>query len=209
MAELTATERATLAQCECEIDAGRRAWVATGRALRTVRDAKLYREAFGTFDEYVARRWTMPRSTAYQYMDGSAALENVRDRGHFEQVPETHVRPLTKLDPEQQREAWTMSCAAAPKDDAGAPRLTAKIVAHAVEKVAPPDQKNVVQLRRCKEVTLPVADPERAVRILLKSCEQRDLVKLYSELGFTLHRIGAITKWAEAMRAMLARKDVA
>jgi hypothetical protein len=209
MAELTATERATLAQCEREIDAGRRAWVATGRALRTVRDAKLYREGFGTFDEYIAQRWKMHPRTAYRLMDGEAVFNNLAPGPDFEHVPEKQLRPLTKLDPEQQREAWTMACAAAPKDDAGAPRLTAKIVAHAVEKVAPPDQKNVVQLRRCKEVTLPVADPERAVRILLKSCEQRDLVKLYSELGFTLHRIGAITKWAEAMRAMLARKDVA
>lgn len=37
-------------------------------------------------------------------MADSAVLENVRDRGHFEQVPETHVRPLTKLDPEQPRQ---------------------------------------------------------------------------------------------------------
>ena len=102
-----------------------------------------------------------------------------------------------------------MACDAAPKDDAGAPRLTAKIVARAVEKVAPPDRRNVVQLPRSKEVTIPVANAERAVQILLKSCEQRDLVELLSELGFTLHRIGATKRWPEAMREMLARQDVA
>lgn len=209
MAELTAAERATLAQCRSALATEQRAWVEAGRALRTIRAGKLYREAHGTFDEFVARETGFARARAYQMMDGSAVLENVYPGGHFERVPEKHVRPLTRLEPEQQREAWKMACDAAPKDDAGAPRLTAKIVAHAVEKVAPPDAKNVVQLRRGKEVTIPVADPERAVQILLKSCEQRDLVKLYSELGFTLHRIGAITKWADAMRAMLARTDAA
>jgi len=198
-----------LAQCEAALDAGRRAWVETGRALRTIRDAKLYRVAAGTFDEYVALRWKMAPRSAYHFMDGSSILDNLNHGTDFEQPPERQVRPLTKLDPEQQREAWEKACAAAPKDDAGAPRLTAKIVAHAVEQVAPAAKHNVVQMRKCKDVTIPAADPERAVRILLKSCEQRDLVKLYSELGFTLHRIGAITKWAEAMRAMLARKDVA
>lgn len=56
---------------------------------------------------------------------------------------------------------------------------------------------------KVRMVSIPVERPERAVRILMRSCEQRDLVKLCSELGFTLHRIGAINNWANAMREML------
>lgn len=208
-AELTPAERDTLAQCRSALATEQRAWVEAGRALRTIRDGKLYRDAHATFDDFLASGAKLERSRAYRMINGSTVLENVAPGRHFERVPEKHVRPLTKLDSDQQRKAWAMACEAAPKDDAGAPRLTAKIVAHAVDKVAPPNRKNVIQLPRVKEVAIPVANAERAVRILLKTCEQRDLVKLYSELGFTLHRIGAITQWTEVMREMLARKGVA
>jgi len=58
--------------------------------------------------------------------------------------------------------------------------------------------------RSNKNVTLPMADPERAVRVMLKESDQRAVVKFYSELGYTLHNMGAITKWPEAMRVVLA-----
>lgn len=62
--------------------------------------------------------------------------------------------------------------------------------------------------KRAKSVSIPITNPERAVRVLLKSCEQSDLVRLYSELGYTLHRTGAITKWLDVMREWLERKGV-
>jgi hypothetical protein len=66
----------------------------------------------------------------------------------------------------------------------------------------------ILKRRRSKEVKIPVSDPERAVRILLQSCEQRDLIKLFSELGFTLHRIGAVTCHIEVIRTWLSRKGI-
>jgi hypothetical protein len=144
-------------------------------------------------------------------MDGSAVLENLSHGRDYEQrLSERTIRPLTRLDADAQLEAFSLACSMAPRDAAGTPLLTGKIVAAAADKVSPREKPaNVVALRRDKEATIPTADPERAVRILLKACEQRDLVKLYSELGYTLHRIGAINKWAEAMREMLNKRGVA
>lgn len=211
MAALTAEELAELAQCEAAIVGGQRAWIECGRALRSIRDRKLYRESSDTFDAYVFSRWRMVRRRAYQMMDASAVVENVNNCSHFEPaLTEGAIRPLTRLDASAQREAFLLACNMAPKDAAGTPLLTGKIIATAADKVSPSEKPaNVVKLRRDKEATIPTADPERAVRILMKTCEQRDLVKLYSELGYTLHRIGAITKWAEVMREMLNTRGVA
>ena len=77
----------------------------TCQALRTVRDGKLYREAFGTFDQFVLQQCKMHPSTAYRLMDGEAAIQNVAPGPHFEVIPEKQLRALTKLDPDQQRSA--------------------------------------------------------------------------------------------------------
>lgn len=49
----------------------------------------------------------MARSTAYQYIDGAVAAENVRHGGQIIPSIERQARPLTRLKaPEKQREAW-------------------------------------------------------------------------------------------------------
>ena len=66
-------------------------------------EAKLYRASHGTFEEYCRERWGMARSTAYQLVDASKVVENVRHGG---QIPppesERQARPLAKLPAEEQ-----------------------------------------------------------------------------------------------------------
>jgi hypothetical protein len=118
------------------LQAGRRDWIETGRALRTIRDAKLYRAEFRRFDEFIAQCARLAHSSAYRFMDGSVVLDNLYQGTDLEHVPERHVRPLTKFAPELQRAAWQIACDAAPKDEAGTPKLTAGIVARAAAQVA-------------------------------------------------------------------------
>jgi vacuolar-type H+-ATPase subunit E/Vma4 len=46
---------------------------------------------------------------------------------------ERQARPLARLTPEAQREVWQDVVSNAPKDEEGKPRITAKLVAQAVE----------------------------------------------------------------------------
>lgn len=63
---LSEHERAQLDLCESSIDKLRIAFWAAGRALQAVRDGRLYRANYGTFDEYVEQRWDMQRSYAHK-----------------------------------------------------------------------------------------------------------------------------------------------
>lgn len=47
----------SLAECEETIARGVRGYVEAGEALRTIRDARLYRETHGTFEDYCRERW--------------------------------------------------------------------------------------------------------------------------------------------------------
>ncbi|WP_280256227.1 hypothetical protein [Nocardia wallacei] len=59
-------EQAQLSACESSIGTLRLAFWAAGRALQIVRDGRLYRSEYGTFDDYVEQRWDMQRSYAHK-----------------------------------------------------------------------------------------------------------------------------------------------
>jgi hypothetical protein len=59
-------EREQLSACESSIGTLRLAFWAAGRALQIVRDGRLYRAEYPSFDEYVEQRWEMQRSYAHK-----------------------------------------------------------------------------------------------------------------------------------------------
>ncbi|MBF6334143.1 hypothetical protein [Nocardia transvalensis] len=63
---LSEREQAQLSACESSIGTLRLAFWAAGRALQIVRDGRLYRDAYATFDDYVEQRWDMQRSYAHK-----------------------------------------------------------------------------------------------------------------------------------------------
>jgi len=86
-----------------------------GAALAEIRDAKLYREGYATFEEYCRDRWGMAKRTAYQFIGAAEVIENVRHGAQTLPENERQVRPLTKLEPEQQPEVWAEVVETAPK----------------------------------------------------------------------------------------------
>ncbi len=98
-----------------------------GEALAQVRDGKLYREKFATFEDYCCYRWQISRPRAYQLIQAAAVHENLSTNVDTQPTSEFQVRPLTTLAPEKQVEAWQEAIANAP---AGKP--TAKDVKAAV-----------------------------------------------------------------------------
>src|SRR5688572_17364705 len=68
---LSIQERHSLAAHEAAIEPahGRTAYVEIGRALKEIRDDRLYRETFKTFERYVKARFGMSRASAYRFID--------------------------------------------------------------------------------------------------------------------------------------------
>ena len=48
-----------------------------GNALKEIRDSKLYREDYKTFEKYVSDKWKMQKSQAYRLIDSSVINQNL------------------------------------------------------------------------------------------------------------------------------------
>jgi hypothetical protein len=68
---LDVVERRSLENLEKVIERGVESFLATGSALKEIRDQRLYREGHKTFEAYVKARWEFDRSRAYQLIEAS------------------------------------------------------------------------------------------------------------------------------------------
>jgi len=91
---------------------------AVGRALMDIRDKELYLLKNGgeyqTFEAYCKGVWDFSRSRAYQLMESVDVRDNLLTQDTLEPLNEKQIRPLAKLEPDQQREAWQKAVETAP-----------------------------------------------------------------------------------------------
>jgi len=126
--ELTVIERNNLVELEETIQKNLTAFYEVGFALMQIRDNKLYREIYGTFEEYCKSKWGLARNRAYQLIDGYKVQENVQN---FGQIKESHTVPLSKIkDPAEQREVYQRAVETAPDG-----KVTAKHVEETIQEV--------------------------------------------------------------------------
>jgi protein gp37 len=137
--ELSITEQARLIELERIIDRGQAAFVEVGNALLEIRKDRLYRIEFDTFEDYCRERWEMARRTAYQLMSGAEVFENVRNCAQSNPTHESQMRPLTQLEPEEQRSVWQRAQGTAPDG-----KITAAHVKAVIEHVPKPATFNQV-----------------------------------------------------------------
>lgn len=93
MSELTTTEMARLHELEGTISRGLATFHDVGRALAEVRDSRLYRDGYGTFEEYCDQRWQLSDRRARQLMEAAeigtmVPVENERQARELARVPE-------------------------------------------------------------------------------------------------------------------------
>jgi len=105
MKELIKEERELLQKHETTIKKGLNTFVEVGQALLEIRDKKLYRIEYKTFEEYCKQKWRISRPRSYQLIEASLAIENVYP-GIQMPKNEKEVRPLTSLEPEVQNAVW-------------------------------------------------------------------------------------------------------
>jgi hypothetical protein len=103
---LSADEAQILAHYEEVIARGIKTFVEVGRALMTIRDRKLYRANYATFEAYCRERWDLSRPYAYQLIDAAVVVENLSGITDIVPVNEAQAQPLTRLPPEEQMEVW-------------------------------------------------------------------------------------------------------
>ncbi|MCP4626598.1 MAG: DNA methylase [bacterium] len=96
-----------LTELESMIEANLQNFYDIGAALKEIRDARLYlQDGFNRFNDYIRTRWEIGKSQAYRLIEASSVIDNLSPIGDRLPEREAQVRPLTKLDPIDQRKVW-------------------------------------------------------------------------------------------------------
>lgn len=111
------------------------AFYEVGRALMEIRDQGYYKDVLGydTFEAYCKERWEFSRIRAFQLIQSVEVRENLLTRVNIEPSSEKQIRPLARLEPEQQREAWQKAVETAPEG-----KVTAAHVSKVVKEMETP-----------------------------------------------------------------------
>lgn len=104
--EILSTQE-TVRLCELEriIQKGKDTFVEVGTALSEIRDSKIYRATFKTFEEYCEKRWAFNRDYASKMIMAAEVVGNLSTMVD-KPANERQARPLAKLPAEKQPEAW-------------------------------------------------------------------------------------------------------
>lgn len=131
MENAIAKNTAELEQLEGVIQRNIGAFYEVGRALMEIRDKGLYRDVLGydTFESYCKDRWDLSRPRAYQLIDAATIERNLSTIVDKPQT-ESQTRPLSRLNPEQQRTAWQKAVETAPEG-----KVTAAHVSKVVKEI--------------------------------------------------------------------------
>jgi len=96
---LTVVERSALVHAEATIERGLTSFMEVGEALSRVRDERLYREGFGTFEVYCRDRWGITDRRARQMIDAATVVDTL-PTGTTVPVNEGQARELVGLAPD-------------------------------------------------------------------------------------------------------------
>jgi phage N-6-adenine-methyltransferase len=130
IADIVTTE---LLECERVIEHGLNTFVEVGAALLKIRDNRLYKDNYPTFEDYCRERWGMDKRYANYQIAAAQVIGNLGTIVPTLPANEAQVRPLTNLPPEQQVQVWQQVV-----DTAPAGKITAAFVQETVEKVTMP-----------------------------------------------------------------------
>lgn len=129
-----------------------KAFWAVGKALMEIRDEKLYRIEFDTFEDYCQGVLDISARSGYHQIAAAEVMENLRTMVHKKDLPanERQVRSLSIIeDPEEQRQAWRQVVERSKSD--GVP-ITGNLVQSVVRKIQPPihpPRPSLEEINRC------------------------------------------------------------
>jgi hypothetical protein len=105
---LNIDESHELERCEVVIKQGLQTFIEVGQALMTIKEKRLYRISFKTFEDYCTHKWGMVQQSATRLIRAYETVTNLQSEPMGSLLPESErqVRPLTSLEPEIQKEVW-------------------------------------------------------------------------------------------------------
>jgi len=136
--ELSEDELKERHQLELKVE---RAFVEAGRALKLLRDKRLYRDRYKPFEEYCRRRFNFTRASAYYLIAAADVFNNLLEcqpKVDIFPTKEKQCRHLAKLEPEEQRQVWQEAV-----DQAGGNIPSERIVKGIVDRLK---EKPLIQL---------------------------------------------------------------
>lgn len=188
---LSEAEQRQLSKFETVIKSELQSFVKVGNALLAIRDGKLYRGTHKTFKDYCRERWDISRSYAHRTIDAAEVVGNLSPIGNILPANESQARPLTRLKPEQQIEAWQQAV-----DDAGGEQPTATQVQKAADEIAPEMPRELKRLRagvakaepepkpkgKTTSASMPTSEPPAPNQNITVAIPQPLLAALHSDL---------------------------
>jgi protein gp37 len=145
-------DAAELAECERVIEITERdAFLKRGLALGKIRDSKLYRDRYQTFEGYCDERWELKHSRVHQLIEAAKLAQNFHNCGSLMPVRESHIRPLLvdKLTDDDRLALWREVLDAAK----GQPRnVKAADVENAVQRFTTGQKKEYITLDEWNEL---------------------------------------------------------
>lgn len=153
--ELTFKEQRLRLHLERKVEG---AFYEAAKALMELRDKRLYRSSHKTFEAYCRDRFRFTRMAACQKIAAVIVVENLSTNG-LQILPtnERQVRPLIKLEPEQQRYVWQLAV-----EEAGGKMPSGRIVQDIVQRIM--QQTNVPNPYRVGEICQIVAKDNPELR---------------------------------------------
>jgi hypothetical protein len=129
---LTPIEKTNLVELEATIEKNLKSFYEVGFALMQIRDNKLYRESFTTFEAYCKEKWNMTHRYANQLIASSEVVHNLDEMGTMvpKDIPERQLRPLTRLEPTEQWEVYEHAVETAPEG-----KVTARHIEETIKEV--------------------------------------------------------------------------
>lgn len=106
MNALAHTERDRLADCEQVIERGLQTFREVGTALAAIRDERLYREAYGTFEEYCRERWGLSETYAYDIIASAGTASAIAETGQEPPAKESQARELSRTPEPDRADVW-------------------------------------------------------------------------------------------------------
>lgn len=144
------------------IESGIRSFLDVGRSLLAIRDERLYKDDYDSFEAYCQGRWKFTRQRAHMYIESTVAVDdlstivdkkieessgNSESRKLKNQIPipvqipppinESQARAIAEAAPDAntRRHIWQAVAINAPKDKAGNPKITASLVKKVAAKI--------------------------------------------------------------------------
>ena len=175
------------------------AFVRVGDLLRKIKERRLYREDYPTFEDYCRTKWHYGKVYAYRLIHAAEIVKYLLPIGNSLPQGESQVRPLygQGLSEEQQRTVWRRLV-----EIAAGQQPTAKQVKQAIAEFLPPKtvRKKSSHLKRTKQSAAEPLTPKALLETVLNL---KFFMKNGNQLGNTMPLVLLLEERLKKMQSMV------